>query len=132
MGNLSLILFISFAAPLLLAILLCKDASRQLLIFLFIGTVVALFCGELNGILIKLFPSLSTVVYTTNVSPFVEELFKAFPVLVYAFFISPKRQTLLECAAMVGVGFALLENAFALYIKKCVNLQQQKNKTYYA
>ncbi len=113
MGNLSSILFISFAAPLLLAILICKNESRTLLFFFFIGTVVALFCGEFTGIFISI-SSLGNTVFTSNISPFIEELFKAIPILLYAFTENPKRQLLLECAALVGVGFAVLENAYVL------------------
>lgn len=113
MGNLSSILFISFAAPLLLVILICKNESRTLLFYFFIGTVVALFCGELDGMLVKLIPS-SSIIFTSNITPLVEELFKAVPILLFAFTENPKRQLLLECAAAVGVGFAVLENAYIL------------------
>ena len=111
--GLNSILFISFAAPLLLAILICRNESRTLLFFFFIGTVVALFCGEVNGILIGI-SSLGNIVFTANISPFIEELFKAVPILLYAFLENPKKQLLLECSALVGVGFAVLENAYIL------------------
>ena len=113
MENLSLMLFISFAAPLIMAIIICKDKSQLLLSFLFIGTVVGLFCGELNGILVNILP-IDNVEYTSNISPLLEECFKSIPILLYAFNFKPKKQTLLECAALVGVGFAVLENAFIL------------------
>ena len=113
MGDLSLMLFISFAAPLLLVILICKNESRILVSFLLVGMFVALFCGELDGMLIKLI-SLDNAIFTSNMSPFVEELFKAVPILLFAFLSNPKRQLLLECAALVGVGFAVLENAYIL------------------
>ena len=54
MGNLNLILFISFAAPLLMALFVCRGKARTLLTFLFIGTVVCLFCGEFSAIIMKL------------------------------------------------------------------------------
>ena len=113
MGNLNLILFISFAAPLLLSLLVCKGKARMLLSFLFIGTVVCLFCGELNAIILRLLP-FDRKYFTSNFSPLIEELCKALPILVYAFLWKPKRRTLLECSVLVGVGFAVLENAFIL------------------
>lgn len=52
--------------------------------------------------------------YTSNFTPLFEEIFKAIPILVYAFLYKPKKRTLLECSILVGVGFAMLENAFIL------------------
>ncbi len=113
MGNLNLILFISFAAPLLMTLFVCKDKARTLLLFLFIGTVVCLFCGEFSTIVMKMLP-FDRKYYTSNFTPLFEELFKALPILVYAFLYKPKKRTLLECSILVGVGFAVLENAFIL------------------
>ena len=113
MGNLNLILFISFAAPLLMTLFVCKGKARTLLAFLFLGTVVCLFCGEFSVIIMKLLP-FDTRYYTSNFTPLFEEVFKALPILVYAFLFKPKKRTLLECSVLVGVGFAVLENAFIL------------------
>ncbi len=113
MGNLNLILFISFAAPLLMTLFVCKDKARTLLAFLFIGTGVCLFCGEFSAIIMNLLP-FDRRYYTSNFTPLFEEVFKAVPILVYAFLYKPKKKTLLECSLLVGVGFAVLENAFIL------------------
>ena len=113
MGNLSLILFISFAAPLLMTLFVCKGKARTLLLFLFLGTVVCLFCGEFSVIIMKKLP-FDEKYYTSNFTPLFEEVFKALPILVYAFLYKPKKKTLLECSILVGVGFAMLENAFIL------------------
>lgn len=113
MGNLNLILFISFAAPLLMTLFVCKGKARTLLMFLFFGTVVCLFCGEFSPIIMKLLP-FDQKYFTSNFTPLFEEIFKAVPILVYAFLFKPKKRTLLECAILVGVGFAMLENAFIL------------------
>ena len=50
-----------------------------------------------------------------NSTPTVDELCKAIPILLYVF-LSDKHddRNLLECAIAVGVGFAVLENAFIL------------------
>ena len=113
MGNLNLILFISFAAPLLMTLFVCKGKARTLLTFLFIGTVVCLFCGEFSAMIMKLLP-FERRYYTSNFTPLFEEVFKAFPILIYAFLFKPKKRTLLECSILIGVGFAVLENAFIL------------------
>ena len=113
MGNLNLILFISFAAPMLMTLFVCKGKARTLLTFLFIGTVVCLFCGEFSAIIMDTLP-FDRQYYTSNFTPLFEEVFKALPILFYAFMFKPKKRTLLECSILVGVGFAVLENAFIL------------------
>ena len=113
MGNLNLILFISFAAPLLMTLFVCKGKARTLLTFLFLGTVVCLFCGEFSVVIMNMLP-FDRQYYTSNFTPLFEEVFKALPILVYAFMWKPKKRTLLECSILVGVGFAVLENAFIL------------------
>ena len=113
MGNLNLILFISFAAPLLMTLFVCKGKARTLLLFLFFGTAVCLFCGEFSATVLKFVP-FGIKYYTSNFTPLIEEVFKALPILIYAFLFKPKKRTLLECSILVGVGFAVLENAFIL------------------
>lgn len=51
---------------------------------------------------------------SVRVAPIVEELLKALPVLFYAALICEDRKTLLPLAMSVGIGFALMENAFLL------------------
>lgn len=113
MGNLNLMLFISFVAPLIMALFICKDDSRTSLMFLLFGIVVCLFCGELNTIVVNVL-QLDAYYFTCNFSPLIEELFKAFPILAFAFLYKPNKRVLLECAVLVGVGFAILENAHYL------------------
>ena len=113
MGNLIFVLFISFAAPLLMAVFVCKGKARTLLIFLLFGMVIGLFCGRLSADVLKKM-SFDRQYYTSNFTPFFEEVFKALPILVYAFVFKPQKRTLLECSILVGVGFAMFENAFIL------------------
>lgn len=113
MGNLNLILFISFAAPLLMTLFVCKGKARTLLLFLFLGTVVCLFCGEFSAIVMQAL-SFDRQYFTSNFTPLFEEVFKALPILAFAFLYKPKKRLLLECSILVGVGFAVLENAFIL------------------
>lgn len=112
MANLNLSLFISIVIPLCMLLILVTGKSRRLVLFFIFGITACLFCGELNGILVKYFESLKY--FTVNISPITEELCKAFPVIIYAFLYKPQRQQLLECGVAVGIGFAVLENAFVL------------------
>lgn len=111
MENLSLLLFMSIAVPVGMMLFICRREMRHLIIFFLTGMVVALFSGELNGILIRLLP-FDFLYYTTNTAPVVEEVGKAIPIIFYALVFKPKKQTLLEISVAVGIGFAVLESAF--------------------
>lgn len=113
MGNLNLILFVSFALPLFISFFVCKGRVRAAMLFFFIGMAVCLFCGELSAIALELLPY-DKQFFSCNIAPFFEELFKAFPILVFVFVYKPERRMLYECSVMVGIGFAILENAFIL------------------
>ena len=113
MDNLNLILFVSFAIPMIMSFFVCKDRVRMVIVFFFIGMCVCLFCGELSAVVLKALPY-NKQFFSSNIAPFFEEVFKAFPVLVFVFAFDPERRLLYECSAMVGVGFAVLENAFIL------------------
>lgn len=91
----------------------CTGRTRTFIFSFLSGVLVCLFCGEVDGYLIRVI-GCSRQVFTCNVTPLVEEIFKAFPVFVYAFTERPSRQHLMEYALAVGVGFAVLENAFIL------------------
>lgn len=112
MANLNLFLYISIVIPLCMLLILVTGKSRRLVLFFILGITACLFCGELNGMLVKYFGSITY--FTVNISPITEELCKAFPVIVYAFLYKPERQQLLECGVAAGIGFAVLENAFIL------------------
>ncbi|MCQ2435819.1 MAG: PrsW family intramembrane metalloprotease [Clostridia bacterium] len=113
MGNLNLILFISFALPMIMSFFVCKGRVRMALIFFFIGMGVCLFCGELSAVALAALPY-EKQFFSCSIAPFFEEVFKALPILVFVFIFKPERRMLYECSALVGVGFAVLENAFIL------------------
>ena len=113
MGNLNLILFVSFALPMIMSFFVCKNRVRLALIFFFIGMCVCLFCGELSAVAMAALPY-DRQFFSCSIAPFFEEIFKAFPILVFVFVMNPERRTLYECSALVGVGFAVLENAFII------------------
>ena len=110
MENLILNLFIGIAAPLVMMLLICRGDTRRLLLFLLFGMSVCYGASVVNNFF-QLRLGLETQAAANSIGPLFEELTKAVPVLVYAFLFKPKRRTLLECSAMVGVGFAILENA---------------------
>jgi RsiW-degrading membrane proteinase PrsW (M82 family) len=113
MDNMIYILFISISVPLLLMVLLIEKKARLPVTFMLIGIFTSVFASEVNGLLSKLLPMdiYSEIVIVTPVS---EELLKALPILYYAIVISDKRERLFTASMALGIGFALLENAYFL------------------
>ena len=112
-GSLLPVLFISFAAPLLMMALICRGRSRKLLFFLLFGTTACLLSGYANSI-IRSLSGLSSGFFNTNFAPAIEETLKALPIVILAFSKNHDKRTLLECSVAVGIGFAVLENAATL------------------
>ena len=113
MDNMIYILFISISIPLLLMALLMEKKARLPILFMIIGIFVSVFASEVNGLLSKLL-SMDTYSMTVIITPVTEELLKALPVLYYAIVISDKRERLFTASMAIGIGFALLENAYFL------------------
>ena len=111
MEFLSFYLYLSIVIPMCVVLVMSHSKTKTSVCFTIIGLTVALFCGELNGIIFKLLPY-SYDIYATTFSPIVEEVFKMFPIVIYAFTIKQNRQSLIENSIAVGVGFAILENTF--------------------
>lgn len=113
MVSLMYVLFICVAAPLTLMLFLLEKQSRILLGFVLTGLVVCLFASEVNALLLAFF-SYDSYFVTTTVTPVSEEVLKALPILFYAFMVTDQREKLLSAALAVGIGFAILENAYIL------------------
>jgi RsiW-degrading membrane proteinase PrsW (M82 family) len=113
MDNMIYILFISIFIPLLLMALLIEKKARLPILFMLIGIFVSVFASEVNGLLSKLL-SMDMYSKTVIVTPVSEELLKALPILYYAVVISDKRERLFTASMALGIGFALLENAYFL------------------
>ena len=113
MDNMIYILFISISIPLLLMALLMEKKARLPISFMIIGIFVSVFASEVNGLLSNLL-SMDTYSMTVIITPLSEELLKALPVLYYAIVISDKRERLFTASMAIGIGFALLENAYFL------------------
>lgn len=107
------ILFICFMIPLLMLMFLLDVRSRLIVGFMMVGMFCCLFASEINGVLINS-SEFSSVYLTTNLTPLVEEILKAIPVLFFAIFVSDDREKVLGMAMAVGIGFAVLENAFIM------------------
>ena len=113
MDNLIYILFVSVFVPILLMACLIEKKARQPIIFVLIGIFVSVFAAEVNGLLQMLLP-MSTFEVTIIVTPITEEILKAVPILVFATVLSAKKESLFTASMAVGIGFAVLENAYYL------------------
>ena len=113
MDNLIYILFVSVFVPILLMACLIEKKARQPIIFVLIGIFVSVFAAEVNGLLRTLLP-LSTYEITIIVTPITEEILKAIPILVFATVLLAKREAVFTASMAVGIGFAVLENAYYL------------------
>ena len=113
MDNMIYILFISISIPLLLLALLVEKKARLPISFMLIGIFVSVFASEINGLFSQML-SMDMYSKTVIVTPVSEEFLKALPILYYAVVISDKRERLFTAAMALGVGFALLENAYFL------------------
>jgi RsiW-degrading membrane proteinase PrsW (M82 family) len=113
MDNMIYHLFVSISIPLLLMSLLVEKKARLPVAFMLIGIVIALFAAEVNGLLARDMP-MDLYRMTVTITPVSEELLKALPVLYYAIVISDKRERLFTASMAIGIGFAVLENAYFL------------------
>ena len=113
MDSVIYILFISIAIPILLMTMLVEKKARLPLLFMLVGIFVSVFAAEVNGLLSQLLP-MDRYQITVVVTPISEELLKALPILYYAVVISDQRERLFTASMATGIGFAILENAYAL------------------
>ena len=113
MDNMIYILFISISIPLLLMALLMEKKARLPISFMIVGIFVSVFASEVNGLLSNLL-SMDTYSMTVIITPVSEELLKALPVMYYAIVLSYKRERVFTASMAIGIGFALLENAYFL------------------
>lgn len=113
MDNIIYILFVSISIPIMLMTLLVEKKARFPMIFVSIGIFVSVFASEVNGLLVRILP-MDMYSITTIVTPVTEELLKMLPLLYYALVISDKKEKLFTASMAIGIGFAILENAFYL------------------
>lgn len=106
-------LFVSVSIPILLMVLLVEKKARLPIVFMLLGIFVSVFTSEVSGLLVRLL-SMDMYHITVIVTPISEELLKALPILYYAIVISDKRERLFTASMALGIGFAVLENAYYL------------------
>ena len=114
MDNITYILYLCQALPMILALALMRGRPRVVLGFVIIGTTICLIASELNGTLYGLFGGEDMLYFCTTISPITEEIMKALPILFYAFFISDEVSALVPLSFATGLGFAILENLIVM------------------
>ncbi|MBQ0084207.1 MAG: PrsW family intramembrane metalloprotease [Clostridiales bacterium] len=114
MAELILILFVCFFIPMIMALFLVRGESKVTLLFMIIGIFVCLFASYINGFAESISVEFTRKQLTYIVTPVVEEVLKAIPIVIFVFMFKPKKEHLLSCAMMLGIGFSVLENAYIL------------------
>ena len=114
MANMTVILFLCAAVPMIPALNLMRDTKSKLFLgYMMLGMLVCLIASEVNAQLLRLFGG-DMLYVSTNITPIAEELLKALPVLYFALVFSDDRNTLISISFAMGLGFALLENMVIL------------------
>ena len=121
MDSLIYILFVAIFIPILLMACLVEKKARQPIIFVLIGIFLSVFASEINAYLRSILP-MDTFEITIVVTPISEEILKALPVLFFATVLTPKKEALFTASMAVGIGFAVLENAFYLLTDNSFNM----------
>ena len=121
METLIYILFISVFVPILLMALLIEKRARLPISFVLVGIFISVFAAEINGLLRNML-FMDSFEFTIIVTPITEEILKALPLLIYATMISDKKETLFTASMAIGIGFAVLENAFYLLNDSSFNM----------
>jgi RsiW-degrading membrane proteinase PrsW (M82 family) len=121
MDALIYILFVAIFIPILLMACLVEKKARQPMIFFLIGIFLSVFASEINAYLRSIL-SMSTFEITIIVTPISEEMLKALPILFFATVLAPKKEALFTASMAVGIGFAVLENAFYLLADSSFNM----------
>ena len=107
------VILICIAVPLLLLMTLMDARSRLLTGFMLVGMLTAASAYEINSTVQVMFWMTGQEV-SVWVAPVIEELLKAVPILFYSVAVSDDRKILLPLSMAVGIGFAILENAYLL------------------
>ena len=121
MDNLIYILFVSIFVPILLMACLVEKKARLPITFVLIGIFLSVFASEVNAYLRNILP-MSSFEITIIVTPISEEILKALPILFFATVLAPKKEALFTASMAVGIGFAVLENAFYMLTSNSFNM----------
>ena len=107
------VILICIAVPLLLLMTSMDARSRLLTGFMLVGMLTAASAYEINSTVQVMFWMTGQEV-SVRAAPVIEELLKAVPILFYSVAVSDDRKILLPLSMAVGIGFAILENAYLL------------------
>ena len=121
MDSLIYVLFVAIFVPILLMTCLVEKKARHPLVFVLVGIFLSVFASEVNGLMVNLLP-LSIFEVTIIVTPISEEILKAIPILFFASILSPKKEAVFTAAMAIGIGFAVLENAFYMLNNTSFNM----------
>lgn len=123
MANVTYIVFLYLAIPLLFLLFAIRDKFERAVVGLVLaGVFCCLVSSELNGLVLAAYNGDVSYV-TTRITPITEELIKAVPVLFFASLLTDERDKLLAAACAVGVGFAAMESlAILVQNMSAVNL----------
>lgn len=121
MDSLIYILFVAIFIPILLMACLVEKKARRPIIFFLVGIFFSVFASEINAYLRSILP-MDTFEITIIVTPISEEILKALPILLFATVLVPQKEALFTASIAVGIGFAVLENAFYLLNNDSFNM----------
>ena len=121
MDNLIYILFVAIFVPILLMTCLVEKKARHPLVFVLIGIFLSVFASEINAYLRNILP-MTPFEVTIIVTPISEEFLKALPILFFASIFSPKKEAVFTASMAIGIGFAVLENAFYMLNDTAFNM----------
>ncbi len=121
MDNLIYILFVSIFVPIFLMACLVEKKARQPIIFVLIGIFISVLASEVNTYLRNVLP-MSPFEITIIVTPITEEILKTLPILFFMVVLSFKKEALFTASMAVGIGFAVLENAFYMLTSHSFNM----------
>ncbi len=113
MEDISVLILISISIPMLLTCIILKGRSRLVLIYLLLGIVAGILAKTINTFIMDR-TDYTRFYLTINIAPVIEEILKAIPVIVLAFIVKRDRQTILESAIAIGLGFAMYENIYLI------------------
>lgn len=107
------IIAICIAVPMLLLMTLLDKHSRLLMGFMLCGILTAVCSYEINTFVCGAY-GISGIELSIKYAPVIEEILKALPILFFAVVVSDDKKEILPFSMAVGIGFAILENAFLL------------------
>ena len=97
------------AMPLLLLLLFVRGESFRFALFFLLGMTTCLLAAYISGYL-SLLTETSLEETAVYLSPMVEETLKLLPILYYFLIFRPPGRSVVQCAIVMGAGFATFEN----------------------